>query len=30
MVAEGVPGGIYRVASRRPDPVDGQVILEEA
>ena len=30
IVAEGVPGGIYRVASSVPGPVDGQVILEEA
>jgi hypothetical protein len=30
IVAEDVPGGIYRMASSVPGPVDGQVILEEA
>jgi hypothetical protein len=29
VVADGIPGGIYRVASRTPDPKDGHVILEE-
>jgi hypothetical protein len=30
VVAEGVPGGLYRVASRVPDPQDGHLILEES
>ncbi len=30
VVAEGVPGGIYRLATRTPDPEKGQVILEES
>jgi hypothetical protein len=30
VVAEGVPGGIYRLAARVPDPKDGHVILEES
>ena len=29
VVAEDVPGGIYRVGSRTPDPRDGHLILEE-
>ncbi|MEK0083089.1 hypothetical protein [Benzoatithermus flavus] len=30
VVAEGVPGGLYRIASRTPDPGDGHLILEES
>lgn len=30
VVAEGVPGGIYRLAARTPDPADGHLILEES
>lgn len=30
VVAEGVPGGLYRIAARTPDPTDGRVILEES
>ena len=30
VVADGVPGGLYRVASRVPDPQDGHLILEES
>jgi hypothetical protein len=30
VVAPGVPGGIYRLASRTPDPADGHLILEES
>jgi hypothetical protein len=30
VVAEGVPGGIYRIAARTPDPADGHLILEES
>jgi hypothetical protein len=30
VVAEDVPGGLYRVASRVPDPQDGHLILEES
>jgi hypothetical protein len=25
-----VPGGLYRIAARTPDPADGQLILEES
>lgn len=30
VVADGVPGGIYRLAARVPDPNDGHLILEES
>jgi hypothetical protein len=30
VVADGVPGGLYRLASRVPDPQDGHLILEES
>jgi len=30
VVAEGVPGGLYRIAARTPDPADGHLILEES
>lgn len=30
VVAEAVPGGIYRLATRTPDPEKGGVILEES
>jgi hypothetical protein len=30
VVAAGVPGGLYRLASRVPDPQDGHLILEES
>lgn len=30
VVAEEVPGGIYRLAARTPDPADGHLILEES
>ena len=30
IVAEGVPGGVYRVASRTPDPRDGHLVLAES
>jgi hypothetical protein len=30
VVAEGVPGGLYRIATRTPDPKDGHLILEES
>ena len=30
VVAPDVPGGIYRLASRTPDPADGHLILEES
>ena len=29
VVAEGVPGGLYQLATRVPDPQDGHLILEE-
>jgi hypothetical protein len=29
VVAEGVPGGLYQLSSRVPDPKDGHLILEE-
>lgn len=30
IVAEEVPGGLYRIAASTPDPENGQVILEES
>lgn len=30
VVAEGVPGGLYRIAASTPDPADGHLILEES
>jgi hypothetical protein len=30
VVADGVPGGLYRLASTVPDPQDGHLILEES
>lgn len=29
VVAEGVPGGLYRIGTSTPDPGSGQVVLEE-
>ena len=29
VVADGVPGGLYQLSSRVPDPKDGHLILEE-
>ena len=29
VVAEGVPGGVYSLASRAPDPKDGHLVLAE-
>jgi hypothetical protein len=30
VVADGIPGGVYRLSSRVPDPKDGHLILEES
>lgn len=30
VVSADVPGGLYRIASRTPDPADGHLILEES
>lgn len=30
VVAEGLPGGLYRIAASTPDPKDGHLILEES
>ena len=29
VVADGVPGGLYQLSSRVPDPKDGHLVLEE-
>ena len=29
-MADGVPGGLYRLGSPVPDPQDGHLILEES